>query len=64
MKFSEVLRKLLRDGWFVQRQEGSHLIMRHPMKKGQIVMTNHGRMEMGKGLENKILKAAGLKMLI
>lgn len=61
MKFSQVLRMLLKDGWFVQRQEGSHLIMRHPTKKGQIVMTNHGSLEMGKGLQDKILKLAGLR---
>ena len=29
-------------------------------KKGTIIFPNHGSQEMGKGLENKILKDAGL----
>ncbi len=61
MKASELIRLLLRDGWFIVRQSGSHLIMRHPCKPNQIVVPNHGSNEMGKGLELKIKKAAGIK---
>jgi len=35
--------------------------MEHPTKKGQIVCPSHGSHEIGKGLENKIRKDAGLK---
>ena len=63
MKYSQVLKVLFKDGWFVVRQEGSHMIMRHPLKKGQIVMTIHGSLEMGKGLQYKILKTAGIKKI-
>jgi predicted RNA binding protein YcfA (HicA-like mRNA interferase family) len=61
MKSSELVRVLRKDGWFTVRQSGSHMIMVHPTKKGQLVMPNHGSNEMGKGLELKIKKAAGLK---
>ncbi len=35
--------------------------MRHDNKEGLIIFPNHGSQEMGKGLENKILKDAGIK---
>jgi mRNA interferase HicA len=61
MKSSALVRMLRKDGWFVVRQSGSHMIMQHPIKKGQIVCPSHGSQEVGKGLEKKILKDAGLK---
>lgn len=39
----------------------SPLIMWHPKKEGQIVVPNHGASEVGAGLQNKILKDAGLR---
>jgi mRNA interferase HicA len=61
MKSSELLRLLKRDGWFVIRQSGSHVILQHPTKSGQIVCPDHGSQEVGMGLERKIKKDAGLK---
>jgi len=37
------------------------MIMEHPAKKGQIVCPYHGSQKVGKGLEMKIKKDAGLK---
>ena len=61
MKSSELVRLLKKDGWYVIRQTGSHMIMEHPSKKGQIVWPYHGSQEVGKGLEKKIKKDAGIK---
>jgi mRNA interferase HicA len=61
MKSSELLRILKKDGWYALRQSGSHLIMEHSVKKGQIVCPFHGSHEVGKGLELKIKKDAGIK---
>lgn len=61
MKSSELLRLLKKDGWFVVRQSGSHVIVEHPIKNGQIVCPFHGSHEVGKGLERKIKKDAGIK---
>lgn len=61
MKSSELVRRLKKDGWFIVRQTGSHMIMQHPTKKGQIVCPWHGSQEVGKGLEKKIKKDAGIK---
>jgi len=61
MKSSELIRILKKDGWMVIRQTGSHMMLTHPVKKGRIVCPNHGNHEVGKGLERKIKKDAGIK---
>ena len=44
------------------RQTGSHIIMAHPAKPNvPLVVPDHGNKEIGKGLQIKILKQAGLK---
>ena len=61
MKSSELVRLLKKDGWSVVRQAGSNMIMEHHTKKGQIVCPYNGSHEVGKGLEKKIKKDAGIK---
>jgi len=36
MKSSELVRLLKKDGWFVVRQTGSHMIMEHAAKKNKL----------------------------
>ncbi len=60
MKSSELLRILQRDGWYVVSQKGSHIKMVHSVKKETIIFPYHGRKEMKKGLEKRILKDSGL----
>jgi len=61
MKCSEIYRILTKDGWYPVTQKGSHIKMKHPTKSGIIMFPNHGSQELGKGLERKILKDAGIK---
>ena len=61
MKCSQLCRILTKDGWYPVSQKGSHVKMRHDAKDGIIIFPNDGSQEMGKGLENKILKDAGIK---
>lgn len=61
MKCSELYRILTKDGWYAVSQKGSHMKLQHETKNGTIIFPNHGRQEMGKGLEKKILKNAGIK---
>jgi predicted RNA binding protein YcfA (HicA-like mRNA interferase family) len=61
MKSNELLRKLLSAGWVIQRQSGSHLVLRHPNKKEPIIFPYHGSKEMATGTASHILKQAGLK---
>lgn len=61
MKCSEVLRMLKKDGWYPISQSGSHMKLIHDSKEGIIIFPNHGSHELGRGLEKKILKQAGIK---
>jgi predicted RNA binding protein YcfA (HicA-like mRNA interferase family) len=61
MKSNEVLRLLKRHGWYVERQSGSHVILKHLENEGFISFPNHGSAELGKGLMKKILKQAKIK---
>lgn len=61
MKCSELYRIQLNDGWYPVSQKGSHVKLKHDLKSGIIIFPNYGSQEMGKGLENKILKDAGIK---
>lgn len=60
MKCSEAFRILRKDGWYAISQKGSHVKLKHPSKKGTIVFPNHGSRELGKGLQKKLFKQAGI----
>ena len=60
MKSRELIRLLLRAGWFIVRQTGSHVIMRHLIEDKLVVVPMHGGKEIGKKLLRKILKRAGM----
>jgi mRNA interferase HicA len=60
VKYNELIRILKKDGWFVIRQTGSHLIMGHDKKTNRVICPDHGSKEIGKGLEIRIKKDAGL----
>lgn len=56
----EVLRVLGRDGWFVTRQSGSHLVLRHNVKAGRVVVPRHRRKTLKLATIASILKEAEL----
>ncbi|MEP6792901.1 MAG: type II toxin-antitoxin system HicA family toxin [Saprospiraceae bacterium] len=56
MKSSELLRMLKQDGWFVVGHTGSHIIMRHQLKSGQLSIPFHGGKEIGLGILKAILR--------
>jgi len=60
MKCSELYRILIKDGWYPVSQKGSHVKLRNDKKPGTIIFPNHRSQELGKGLELKIRKDAGL----
>jgi mRNA interferase HicA len=62
MKCSGLYKILTKDGWYPVSQKGSHVKLKHDKKPGIIIFPNHGSQEVGKGLERKILKDAGLKL--
>jgi predicted RNA binding protein YcfA (HicA-like mRNA interferase family) len=62
VKCSEAFRILLQDGWYPVSQKGSHVKLIHTTKMGTIIFPNHGSQELGKGLEKKLFKQAGIKI--
>jgi len=62
LKSSELQRLLLQDGWYIVRQTGSHVLMKHPDRKGQLSVPFHASCEVKKGLLQAILKKANLKI--
>jgi len=61
MKSSELLKILTKDGWYIVRQSGSHMMMRHYEKEGSISFPFHASQEVKKGLLSAILKKANIK---
>ena len=59
MKSSELNRLILRNGWKINRQSGSHII--YEKNGNHYTATFHGSKEVGKGLEMKIKKEMKLK---
>jgi len=52
----KLVRFFLRQGFYEDRQSGSHLTLKHP--DGRYVPVHTGK-DIGKGLLNKIIKGAG-----
>ncbi len=62
MKFQDVLKVLKKDGWYVAEQHGSHLQLKHPLKKGRVTLPRHGNKEIPVGTLKSIAKQSGLKL--
>ena len=62
MKYKEVVKIIVEDGWFEVRQKGSHRAYKHNLKVGIVTVAYH-RMsdEVPRGTLNSIFKQAGLK---
>jgi predicted RNA binding protein YcfA (HicA-like mRNA interferase family) len=61
VKYNELFRLLKKDGWFIVRQKGSHVILQHSKKRGQLTVPFHSSKEVKKGLLNAILSQAEIK---
>ncbi len=61
MKYNELFRLLKKDGWIQIRQNGSHVILEHPIKQEQLTVPYHASKEVKKGLLTAILKQADIK---
>lgn len=60
MRFREMQKKLLDDGWVLVDVSGSHYQYIHPIKPGKVTLPNH-RGDIPQRVVNSILKQAGLK---
>ena len=57
----DVLKALLRDGWYEVNQAGSHKQFKHPVKKGRVTVP-HPKRELPIGTLRSIEKQAGIKL--
>lgn len=60
MKPKELIKKLEAQGWYIDRIQGSHYILKHPKKPGRPVIPFHNK-DLKPGTLNNIFKQAGLK---
>ncbi len=62
MNFREIVKFLRKDGWVIieSRNRGSHIQLKHPVKKGKVTVPQH-KGDIAPGTLNSILKQAGLK---
>lgn len=61
MNATQLIKIVEADGWLFIRQSGSHMIFKHPVKKGIVVIPIHGKNDIKPGTLNSILKQAKLK---
>lgn len=59
MRFREIERTILDDGWYLVNVSGSHYQYKHPSKPGRVTIPNH-RGDLPLRVVNSILKQAGL----
>ena len=60
MKFKEVEKIILSDGWYFKTAKGSHYHYKHPTKEGKVTIPYHGG-DLDHTTVKSILKQAGLK---
>lgn len=49
MKIRDVLKRLAEDGWYLARRQGSHRVLKHPTKKGIVVVAGHPGRDLAPG---------------
>ena len=60
MRFREVEKILLRDGWSQVKQKGSHHQYKHPIKSGKVTVPEHGG-DINIDTVKSIMKQAGIE---
>lgn len=59
MRFREIEKVILNDGWYLVDVSGSHYQYKHPSKPGRVTIPHH-RGDIPQRVVNSILKQAGL----
>ncbi len=59
VKAEKVIKVLIKLGFEIVRQKGSHVILKHPDGRITVVPVHHGE-ELGRGILREIIKDAGI----
>ena len=60
-KIRDIIKVLEKDGWYLDRQRGSHRQYKHPSKPGLVTVPGKPAEDSADGTYRSILKQAGLK---
>ena len=58
MTAKQIEKLVKNNGWYLDRQKGSHKIYKHETISGIVVIPFHGKKDLPKGTEQSILKKA------
>lgn len=63
MKYRDLIKRLEKDGWYLERTTGDHLQYRHPTKPGTITVPGGGKLgrDVPPGTLSGVLRQAGLR---
>jgi predicted RNA binding protein YcfA (HicA-like mRNA interferase family) len=63
MKYRDLVKRLTKDGWTLERTTGDHQQFRHPSKPGTVTVPAGGKMgrDVPEGTLDSVLRQAGLK---
>ena len=61
VKVREMLDRLAADGWFINRTRGSHRVLKHPVKRGIVVVAGKPGKDIAPGTLKSILRQAELE---
>lgn len=59
MTARQVIKRLLDEGWYEDRQNGSHKVFKHPDKSGRVVVAVHGSKDIPRNTLQDIYAQAG-----
>lgn len=59
VKIRDVLKRLNAEGWYVDRQKGSHRQLKHPDKPGRVTVAGHPSMDLHPDTLKSISQQAG-----
>lgn len=62
MKYREIIKLLERDGWFQDRQKGSHKQYKHNLKKGLVTISGKENQDIPIGILKSILRQSQIKI--
>lgn len=62
MKFRDVIKTVINDGWYLARQKGSHKQYKHPVKKGTVTIAGQPGQDVPLKTLKSILKQAQIPL--
>lgn len=62
MKYTELIRMVKKQGWFLSRVKGSHYHFKHPSVEGLITIPFHRSRDISPGVLSSISRSVGVRI--